>query len=60
MPFGVDIKLLDPPLMYKINTYNISGVKNQVVILSLKQCKDQLCMNVPYVEYAGVDPMVTR
>ena len=28
--FGVDFKLQVPPLMYKINTRNISGVRNQV------------------------------
>ena len=28
--FGVDFKLQVPPLIYKINTHNISGVRNQV------------------------------
>ena len=30
LSFGVDFKLQDPPLMYKINTHNIRGVRNQV------------------------------
>ena len=30
LSFGVDFKLQVPPLMYKINTHNISSVRNQV------------------------------
>ena len=30
LSFGVDFKLLVPPLMYKINTHNTSGVRNYV------------------------------
>ena len=28
LSFGVDFKLKVPPLMYKINTHNISGMRN--------------------------------
>ena len=30
LSFGVNFKLQVPPLMYKLNTHNISGVRNQV------------------------------
>ena len=30
LSFGVDFKLQIPPLMYKINTHSINGVRNQV------------------------------
>ena len=34
LSFGVDFKQLIPPIMYKINTHNISGVKSKAVILA--------------------------
>ena len=32
--FGVDVKLKVPPLTYKINAHNMSGVRSQAVILT--------------------------
>ena len=34
MSFGVDVKLSVPKLTYKINAYNMSGVRSKVVILT--------------------------
>ena len=34
LSFGVDFKLQVPPLMYKINTHNLSGVRSKAVILN--------------------------
>ena len=31
--FGVDFKVKVPPLMYKISTHNINGVRNYIVTL---------------------------
>ena len=44
LPFGVEFKLKIPPLMYKVDAYNISGLRNQVNNPNLKACNDQLCM----------------
>ena len=48
LSFEVDFKLQVPPLMYKINTHNISGVRNEVnnpdrrVVMANYVCKDML------------------
>ena len=34
LSFGVDVKLQVPPLTYKINAHNMSGVRSQAVILT--------------------------
>ena len=46
LSFGVDFKLQVPPLMYKNNTHNICGVKNQVNNSNMKGCNGQLCVYV--------------
>ena len=46
LSFGVDFKLQVPPLMYKNNTHNICGVRNQVNNPDLKGCNGRLCMYV--------------
>ena len=34
LSYGIDVKLQVPPLIYKINAYNMSGVRSQAIILT--------------------------